>query len=91
MRKDHYSIFDYHISYATNYIIKHFKLKIPNYNGFMCEHFEISYYLYPPINKDEDFDHIKWMASKKHLREKLTHKDIKDKLTTDMYEDLKDK
>ena len=91
MWQKHRSVFQDHVKYIHNNIIKAFRIIILQYDESVLEMNDISKYFIPPYRKVYMLYQIYWRVKKCEFTKYEIHVAIKDSLPESMKDDMEDK
>ena len=90
MRKKNLILFQDHVKYIHNDIVKHFRVRILRYAEHVQDMHNLAKYLPPPSMKDKSYKSANWDVRNKGLSENDIRIAIKDGLPSYMQDKLED-
>ena len=90
MWRKHQSVYQDHMQYIRNYIVKPFKVKIICYAERMCDMHDLAKYLHPPTMKGKRTEAANWTSRNQEFTPSEILIEIKDGLPLSMNVELED-
>ena len=90
MWRKHRSVYQDHMQYIRNYIVKPFKVKIICYAERMCDMHDLAKYLHPPTMKGKRTEAANWTSRNQEFTPSEILIEIKDGLPLSMNVELED-